>query len=42
LSYVPPNPVNRTACIRNLCRKTTVLNCHRCPINNGIEKMNNI
>ena len=32
----------RTACIRHLCRKTADLNCHRCLINTGIEKMNNI
>ncbi len=32
----------RTAQIRHQCRKATVLSCHRCPINTGIEKMNNI
>ena len=33
---------NRTACIRHQCKKTTVLSCHRCIINTGVEKMNNI
>jgi hypothetical protein len=33
---------NLTAWIRHQCRKTTVLTCHRCPINAGVEKMNNI
>ncbi len=28
---------NRTAHIRHLCRKTTVLSCHRCLINTGVE-----
>ncbi len=36
------NPTNRTACIRHLCRITTVLSCHRCVINTSVEKMNNI
>ncbi len=27
---------NRTACIKHLCRKTAVLNCHRCLTNTGI------
>ncbi len=31
---------NRTTCNRHLCRKTTVLSCHRCLINTGVEKMN--
>ncbi len=26
--------------IRHICRKTTVLSCHRCLINTGIEKTN--
>ncbi len=30
---------NRTAHIRHKCRKTTVLNCHRCLINTVVEKM---
>ncbi len=29
---------NRTAHIRHQCRKTTVLSCHRCQINTGVEK----
>ncbi len=29
---------NRTVHIRHQCRKTTVLSCHRCLINTGIEK----
>jgi hypothetical protein len=28
--------------IRHQCRKTTVLSRHRCLINTGVEKMNNI
>ncbi len=32
---------NRTANVRCPCRKTTVLCCHRCLINTGVEKMNN-
>jgi hypothetical protein len=32
---------NRTEHIRQQCRKTTVLSCHRCLINTGIVKMNN-
>ncbi len=33
---------NGRARIRDQCRKTTDLNCHRCLINTGVEKMNNI
>ncbi len=33
---------NRTAHIRHLCRKTTVLSYHRCLIKTGVEKMSNI
>ncbi len=33
---------NRTVRIRHQCRKTTVLSCHRCLINTGVEKINNI
>ncbi len=33
---------NRTVHIRHQCRKTTVLGCHRCLINTGVEKMNYI
>jgi hypothetical protein len=33
---------NRTTHIRHQCRKTTVLSCHRCIINTGVEKINNI
>jgi hypothetical protein len=29
---------NRKACIRHRCRKTTVLSCHRCLLNPGVEK----
>jgi len=36
------NCSNRTACIKHQCRKTTVLSCHRCLINTGVEKMKNI
>ncbi len=32
----------KTARTIHQCRKTTVLRCHRCLINTGIEKMNNI
>jgi hypothetical protein len=35
-------PVNRTACFRHQCRKTTVLSFHRCLIYTGVEKMKNI
>ncbi len=41
LSYFG-NLLNRTAHIRHQCRKTIVLSCHRCLINTGVEKMNNI
>ncbi len=34
--------VGKTTRIRYKCRKVTVLNCHRCLINTGVEKMNNI
>ncbi len=34
--------VNSTAFIRHQCRKTAVLNWHRCLINTGVEKMNSI
>jgi hypothetical protein len=30
---------DRRACIIHQCRKTTVISCHRCLINTGIEKM---
>jgi hypothetical protein len=33
---------NGTARNRHQCRKTAVLGCHRCLINSGVEKMNNI
>ncbi len=33
---------NGTTCIRHQCRKTAVTSCHRCLINSGVEKMNNI
>jgi hypothetical protein len=32
---------NTTVHIRHLCRKTAVLNCHRCLRNTGVEKINN-
>ncbi len=32
---------NRTEHIRQLCRQTIVLSCHRCLINTGVEKINN-
>ncbi len=32
----------RTAHILHQCSKTTVLRCHRCLINTGVEKMNKI
>jgi hypothetical protein len=31
--------INRTAHIRHQCRKTTALNCHRCRVYTGVEKM---
>ncbi len=33
---------NGTAHIRHQCRTITVLSHHRCLINSGVEKMNNI
>jgi len=33
---------NRTVHIRHQFRKTTVLSCHRCLINTGAERVNNI
>jgi hypothetical protein len=33
---------NGTAHIRHWCWKIAVLSCHRCLINSGVEKMNNI
>jgi hypothetical protein len=33
---------NRRARIRTQCKKTTVLICHSCLINTGVEKINNI
>ncbi len=33
---------NRRAYIRHLCIKTSVLSCHRCLNDTGVEKMNNI
>jgi len=41
LIKLPPVACNRTAHIRHLCRKTTVLSSHRCHINTGVEKNNN-
>ncbi len=32
--------INATVRIRHQCRKNTVLSCHRCLINSGVEKMN--
>ncbi len=32
--------LNRTMRIGHQCRETIVLSCHRCLINNGVEKMN--
>jgi hypothetical protein len=29
---------NRTTRIRHQCKKTTVLSCHRCLINTGVKK----
>jgi hypothetical protein len=36
------NIPNKTTHIRQVCRKTIVWSCHRCLINTGVEKMNNI
>jgi hypothetical protein len=36
LKYNPIKGSNRTAHIRHLCRKTTVLRCHRCLISTGV------
>ncbi len=40
--YAECRGANSAACIRHQCMKATVLNCHRCLINTGVEKMNNI
>jgi hypothetical protein len=40
--FCPTVSYNRTAHIRHLCQKTTVLSCHRYLINTGVEKMNYI
>ncbi len=37
-NYTPNRPMH----IRHQCRETTVFSCHRCLINTGAEKMNNI
>jgi hypothetical protein len=42
LAYFPRMESNRRAHIRHQCKKTTVLSCHRCLINSGVEKMNYI
>jgi hypothetical protein len=36
---MPKVLLNRPACIRHQCRKTTVLSCHRCLINTGVDKI---
>ncbi len=36
------NLLDKATNIRHLCRKTTVLSCHRCQINTSAEKMNHI
>ncbi len=36
------NVNNITTRNRYVCRKITVLSCHRCLINTGVENMNNI
>jgi hypothetical protein len=33
---------NGTVHNRHQCRETTVLGCHRCLINTGVENINNI
>jgi hypothetical protein len=42
LAFTNIKAANKTAHISHLCRKTTALRCHRCLINTGVEKMNNI
>jgi len=32
----------RATCFKHLCRKTTVLSCHKCLLNTGVDKINNI
>jgi hypothetical protein len=34
--------LNGAACIKHQCKKTTMLSCHRCNVNTGVEKMNDI
>jgi hypothetical protein len=36
----PSLKANRRAHNRHQCRETTVLSCHRCLIDTGVEKMN--
>ncbi len=42
MSFLYNGFTNRTSCIRNQCRKTTALSCHRYLINTGVKKMNYI
>ncbi len=42
IGHIYSDIFNRTAHIRQQCRKATVFSCHRCLINMGVEKMNNI
>ncbi len=42
LYYDCKHAYNKRACIRHQCRKAAVLSCHRCLINTGVEKMNDI
>jgi hypothetical protein len=41
-SFYFPYESNRTARIRHQWWKTAVLGCHRCLIDTGVEKLNNI
>jgi hypothetical protein len=38
--FIYKHASNGTLHIRHQCRKTSVLSCHRCQINPGVEKMN--
>ncbi len=42
LMQVALTSFNRPARTGHQCRKTILLSCHRCLINTGVEKMNNI
>jgi hypothetical protein len=42
MPHPPGNYNNRTVHIRHQWKKATVLSCHRCLINTGVEKMKDL